>query len=124
MTSIRPNERRALEDFRDLKISVEELRPLVEERVETYFEPEGFHTRGIQKHTDAAVPQVEVRIGHLETAYRRWQEGKISEKDLGDWACMLSMNDDYELHEDESEILAEWLNIVCFNGVIKPVIKA
>jgi hypothetical protein len=124
MPRISPQERRALEDFRDLKISVEELRPLVEKRVAMYFEPKGFHQRGIQKHTDVAVPRVEVRVGHLETAYRRWQKRKISEKDLGDWAAMLTMNDDYELHEDESEILAEWLNRVCFNGVIKPVIKA
>ncbi|MCU1311212.1 MAG: hypothetical protein JWO20_2337 [Candidatus Angelobacter sp.] len=124
MPPIKRNERRALEDYRDLKISLEELRPLIEKRVGIYFQPEGFHNRGIQKYTDPAVPQVKVRVGHLETAYRRWQERKISEKHLGDWAAMLTMNDDYVLHEDESEILAEWLNRVCFNGVIKPVIKA
>jgi hypothetical protein len=124
MAPITLRERKALEDYRDMKISVEELRPLVTNRVEMYFEPDGFYQRGIQKHTDAAVPAVEVRIGHLEAAYRNWQEGKISDKDLGDWATMLTMNDDYKLHEDESEILAEWLNRVSCNGVIKSVIKA
>jgi hypothetical protein len=124
MTRIRKDERKALEDYRDLNISLEELRPLVIRRVSITFEPEGFYQRGIMKHTDAAVPGVEVRSSHLQNAYAKWKEQKISEKSLRDWACMMTMNDDYELAEEESEVIAEWLNTVGFDGPIQTVIKA
>ena len=38
-------------------------------------------------------------------------------------ATMITMNDDYKIADAESEIVAEWLNPVSFQGVIKAVIK-
>ena len=121
-TSQLTNEQRtALENFRDLKISLEDLRASQVGRLDFNFAPTGFYTRGIQKYAAPAEPGVLVTRKTLIQAYARWVAGAVSNADLADWASMLTMNDDFSLDENEQELIAEWLNrIVVDNDVTNP----
>jgi hypothetical protein len=122
MGKVTQAERKAMEDFRDFNISLEQLRPLIVRRAGFNFRPTGPYTRGINKHTDPAEPPIPISVQHLHRAYLNWRDQKISKVDLADWASMLLMNDDFESAEDETEIIAEWLNDVASSHV-GPVLK-
>jgi hypothetical protein len=117
-------ERKALEDFRDMKISLEELRPLIRQRMSFEFEPRGFARRSIDKYLPVAEPGVLVSIGHLQDALNVWKLGKMSKGEIADWAAMLLMNDDFEIDETNEDVVAEWLNQVALDEVVPEVIKA
>ena len=120
MPKLNKTERAALENFRDLNITLEELGREAKRRVSFNFVPTALHLREIQKHTAPAVPAVIVSRQHLVAAYLRWKSGAISTKGLSDWAAMIIMNDDFELLPDESELLAEWLNQVMDGKITSP----
>ena len=112
MSELTNPERRSLERFLDLEISLDEFRNLARRRLTFDFAPSGPYTRSLQKHTDPAEPGVPVRRVHLVCAYRKWRANEIDAAQLADWAAMLVMNDDYNLDENEQDLIAEWLNTV------------
>ena len=109
-------ERLALEQFRDLEITLEEFRSRLARRVTFNFEGSAMYTRGINKMTAPADPAVPVTLEQVRQAHRTWTTGGVTERQLSDWASMLLMNDDYEFLEAEQELIAEWLNTVSIPG--------
>ena len=105
-------ERQALERFRDLEISIEQLGKALRRRMAFSFAPSGPYIRQMQKHSAPAEPGVPVALHHLREARGRWKSGEMSREQLADWAAMLSMNDDYELLSSEEDMIAEWLSAV------------
>ena len=122
MGKITKAERQAMEEFRDLSISLEELRPLIRRRASFNFRPGGLYTRGIQKHADPAEPGIPVTVKHLDAAYLKLRKNELAADELSNWASMLLMNDDYDIADSPSDIIAEWLNCAVENEV-GPIIK-
>jgi len=118
MSGLTFEERRAMERFRDLEITIEQLRSALKRRVAFNFEPHGFYTRGITKHTDPAQPAVPVTLKHMREAYAAWKAKEIGTHDLCNWAAMLTMNDDYEINAVESEFICVWLNSMAATGEV------
>lgn len=55
-------------------------------------------------------PGIAITRRHLENALTRKREGKISERDLVEWATVLLLNDAYVLDPGDEDMIAEWLN--------------
>ncbi len=108
------DERHALERFRDVSISLEELRRVLTRRMQFNFEGDEIYTRGFWKTSAPAQPGVQVAMKHVRNAYHRWRGGSIKDRELRDWAAMLTMCDDYDLDEadPEHESIVAWLNVV------------
>ena len=122
MAEITHVERQVLEEYRDLRISLEELRTLVSARMDFNFRAQSMYTRGINKHVGPAIPGIPIEIRHLEAAYSKWKNGELPMLVPSDWASMLLMNDDYDIADDESDVVAEWLNHAAI-GEVGAIIK-
>ncbi len=55
-------------------------------------------------------PAIAITRAHIENALDRKREGKITERDLVDWATLLLLNDAYVLDPGDEALIAEWLN--------------
>jgi hypothetical protein len=55
-------------------------------------------------------PAIAITRRHLENALNRKRQGKITERDLVNWATMLLLNDAYILDPGDEDMIAEWLN--------------
>jgi hypothetical protein len=55
-------------------------------------------------------PAIAITRAHLENALNRKREGRISERDLVEWATLLLLNDAYVLDPGDEDLIAEWLN--------------
>src|SRR5260370_27047816 len=55
-------------------------------------------------------PAITITRDHISNALERKRLGKISEKDLVNWATMLLLNDAYVLDPGDEDLIAEWLN--------------
>jgi hypothetical protein len=99
--------RRALEEFADLKISLEELRRRLAGVVEFDFRE---HERRLDCHYGTPVPGVRIELRHIRAAMEKQARGEISTEELADWATMLQMNQAYDWEGPEEEEIADWLN--------------
>lgn len=99
--------RRALEEFADLKISLEELRQRLAGVVEFDFRD---HERRLDSHYGTPVPGVRIELKHIRAAMEKQARGEISTEQLADWATMLLLNDAYDWEGPEEEEIAGWLN--------------
>jgi hypothetical protein len=99
--------RRALEEFADLKISLEELRRRLAGVV-------GFDFRDQERRLDSyygtPVPGVRIELKHIRTAMEKQARGEISTEQLAESATMLQMNQAYDWEGPEENEIAEWLN--------------
>ena len=82
--------RRALEEYADLKISLEELRQRLAGVLEFDFQN---HERRLDSHYGTPVPGVRIELGHIRAAMEKQARGEISTEELADWATMLLLND-------------------------------
>lgn len=55
-------------------------------------------------------PAIAITRAHLSTALDKKRQGKITERDLVDWATLLLLNDAYVLDPGDEDLIAEWLN--------------
>ena len=99
--------RRALEEYADLKISLEELRQRLAGVVEFDFRD---HERRLDSHYGTPVPGVRIELKHIQAAMDRHAREEISTEQLADWATMLLLNDAYDWEGPDEERIAEWLN--------------
>jgi hypothetical protein len=99
--------RRALEEFADLEISLEELRRRLAGVVEFDFRE---HERRLDCHYGAPVPGVRIEMRHIRAAMEKQGRGEISTEQLADWATMLLMNHAYDWEGPEEDEIAGWLN--------------
>ena len=113
-----------MEDFRDLRISLEELKPLIASRASLLLEPRGPYTKGIHKYTDPAKPGIKVSVSHVKVAYDTWKKGLMTEKQLKDWAAVMALNDDFCFNKEDKDIVIEWVNRAGMMDQITPIIRA
>jgi hypothetical protein len=55
-------------------------------------------------------PGIAITRAHISNALEQKRLGKISEKDLVNWATLLLLNDAYVLDPGDEDLIAEWLN--------------
>jgi hypothetical protein len=99
--------RRALEEYADLKISLEELRERLAGVVEFDFQN---HERRLDSHYGTPVRGVRIELKHIRAAMEKQGRGEISTEQLADWATMLLLNDAYDWEGPEEDEIAGWLN--------------
>ena len=99
--------RRALEEYADLKISLEELRQRLAGVVEFDFRD---HERRLDSCYGTPVPGVRIELKHVRAAMEKQARGEISTDQLADWATMLLLNHAYDWEGPEEDEIAEWLN--------------
>jgi len=99
--------RRALEEFADLKISLEELRQRLAGMVEFDFQN---HERRLDSHYGTPVPGVCIELKHIRAAMEKHARGEISTEQLADFATMLLLNHAYDWEGPEEDEIAGWLN--------------
>jgi len=99
--------RKTLEEFADLKISLEELRQRLAGVVEFDFQN---HERRLDSHYGTPVPGVRIELTHIRAAMEKQGRGEISTEQLADWATMLQLNHAYDWEGPEEEEIAGWLN--------------
>jgi hypothetical protein len=51
---------------------------------------------------------------HIETLFSKRQRGEITERDMVDWAHMVTINDAYFWEKDDV-VVAEWVNFLFFD---------
>src|ERR1700686_2207902 len=99
--------RRALEEYADLKISLEELRQRLAGVVEFDFQN---HERRLDSHYGTPVSGVRIELRHIRAAMEKQARGEISTEQLADWATMLQLNPAYDWEGPEEDEIAGWLN--------------
>ncbi len=99
--------RRVLEEYADLKISLEELRQRLAGVVEFDFQN---HERRLDSHYGTPVPGVRIELKHIRAAMEKQARGEISTEQLADWATMLQLNPAYDWEGPEEDEIAGWLN--------------
>lgn len=100
-------ERRALERFARLEISLEELERCLGEMLVVNF---GEEERRLTSYFLLAQPGVRVEKKYIQAAMDKHAQGEISTEQLADWATMLLLNDAYDWQGPEEEEIAGWLN--------------
>ena len=55
-------------------------------------------------------PAIAITREHISNALERKRLGKITERDLVNWATLLLLNDAYVLDPGDEDLIAEWLN--------------
>jgi hypothetical protein len=114
-----PIERKAMEEFLDLRIGLDRLRKELAGRIQFEFEPTAGVRRSLDKNSAPAEPGVIVTVEALRRAQDALVQGKISMAELTDWAAMLLMNDDFDWPEEPSDEIANWLNDVAMGEMPK-----
>jgi hypothetical protein len=100
-------ERRALEQFAHLEISLKELQRCLGQMLEVNFAPE---ERRLTSHFLFTQPGVLIERKDIQAAMDRHVRGEMSTEQLADWATMLLLNDAYDWQGPEEEQIADWLN--------------
>jgi hypothetical protein len=99
--------RRALEEYADLKVSLEELRQRLAGAVEFDFRE---HQRRLDSHYGTPVPGVRIELKHIHAAMNKHAREELSTEQLADWATMLLLNHAYDWEGPEEDEIAGWLN--------------
>lgn len=107
MSSLTRKQRRALEEFAELKISIDELRERLQGVLEFDFREQ---ERKLTSHYGTPVPGVRVELETIQAAMDKHARGEISTEQLADWATMLLLNDAYDWESPKEEQIADWLN--------------
>lgn len=55
-------------------------------------------------------PGIAITRKHIANALDQKREGRITERDLVNWATLLLLNDAYVLDPGDEDLIAEWLN--------------
>jgi len=107
MSSLTRKQRKALEEFAELKISIDELRDRLQGVLEFNFKDQ---ERRLTSHYGTPVPGVRIELENIQAAMDKHARGEISTEQLADWATMLLLNDAYDWEGPKEEQIADWLN--------------
>ncbi len=107
MSSLTRKQRRALEEFAELKISIDELRERLQGVLEFDFRDQ---ERKLTSHYGTPVPGVRIELETIQAAMDKHARGEVSTEQLADWATMLLLNDAYDWGGPKEEQIADWLN--------------
>lgn len=108
MSSLTKKQRRALEEYAQLKITLEELKERLAGVLDFNFKD---HERKLETHYGGTpMPGVRIERKHIQSAMDKHARGELSTEQLADWATMLLLNDAYDWEGPEEEEIAAWLN--------------
>ena len=107
MSSLTKKHRRALEEYAELKISLEELKKRLAGVLDFNFKD---HERRLEAHYGTLVPGIRIERKHIQAAMDKHARSELSTEELADWATMLLLNDAYDWEGPEEEEIAAWLN--------------
>jgi hypothetical protein len=107
MSDLTKKQRRALEDYGALRISLEQLREVLGDAMEVDFGP---HERKVLFRYDNRKPVVRVELLHIKDVMDRHARGEITTEQLSDWAAMLLANPSYDWEGSDEDEIADWLN--------------
>ncbi len=105
--ALKRRERRALEQFARLEISLEELQRCLGQMLEVNFAPE---ERRLTSHFLFPQPGVRIELENIQAAMDKHARGEVSTEQLADWATMLLLNDAYDWEGPKEDQIADWLN--------------
>jgi len=100
-------ERKALERFARLEISLAELKHSLGDMLDFSF---GKEERRVTSYFLLVQPGVRVEKKYIDVAMDKHARGEISTEELSDWATMLLLNDAYDWQGAEEDEIASWLN--------------
>jgi hypothetical protein len=107
MTQLTAKHRRALEQYADWIISIEQLGECLRGVLEFDFRD---HERRLTTRYGTPEPGVRIEMRHIRNAMDKHARGEITTEELSDWAAMLLMNDAYEWKGSEENEIAKCLN--------------
>lgn len=107
MSQLSKEQRRALEQYAEGAIPIEELRQRLRGVLEFDFRAS---ERRLTCHFLLPEPGIRIELRHIRNAMDRHARGEITTEQLSDWAAMLLLNDAYEWEGPDAEEIAEWLN--------------
>jgi hypothetical protein len=107
MCSLTPDQIRALDEYAQLKLSLEDLRQRLVDVLEFDFGEDG---RTLRSYFGTPEPGVRVGLSHVRAAMQKHAEGQITTAQLSDWATMLLLNDAYVWDGPDQDQMSEWLN--------------
>jgi hypothetical protein len=107
MSELSKKQRRALEDYAALRITLEHLRECLGSAIEINFSSD---ERKVLFHYDNRKPLVHIELQQIREAMDKHARGEITTENLSDWASMLLANPSYDWEGPDEEEIAEWLN--------------
>lgn len=107
MSHLKTKHRKALEEFADCKISLEELRSCLLGVLEFDFSDQ---ERRLATHYGTPEPGIPIEIRHIRNAMDKHAHGEITTNQLSDWAAMLMLNDAYDWHGPGENEISSWLH--------------
>jgi hypothetical protein len=107
MNQLTKKQRKALEEFAELKFSIEELRSRLRGVLEFDFKD---HERRLIPHYRDPEPAIRIELKHIKAAMDKHRKGAMTTEELADWATMLLLNQAYDWQGPQEEEIATWLN--------------
>lgn len=107
MNSLTKKQRCALEDYAQLRISLEELKEHMTGVLDFNFND---HERRLETRYGTPEPGVRIARAHIKAAMDKHEHGELSTEQLSDWATMLLLNAAYDWDGPDQEEIAAWLN--------------
>jgi hypothetical protein len=114
--SLTRSQRKALQDYATLTISLEQLRHSLGNAIEIDF---GTQQRNVRFHYDNRKPVVHIELGQIREVMDKHSHGEVSTEQISDWAAMLLANPSYDWAGPEEDEIAQWLNEISLLG-LKP----
>lgn len=107
MSQLTEKQRKALEDYAALRVSLEQFLASLGDAIEINFSP---HERKVLFHYDNRKPTVRIELRHIRDAMDKQARGEITTEQLSDWAAMLLADPSYDWEGPDEDEIAEWLN--------------
>jgi hypothetical protein len=107
MNQLTKKQRRALEDYAALRITLEQLRESLGGAIEINFSSD---ERKVLFHYDNRKPVVRIELRDIRDAMDKQARGEITTEQLSDWAAMLLADPSYDWEGPDEEEIAGWLN--------------
>jgi hypothetical protein len=107
MSQLTENQRRALEDYAALRVSLDQFLGVLGDAIEIKFGPD---ERRVLFHYDNRKPAVRIQLSHIRDAMDKHARGDITTEQLSDWAAMLLADPSYDWGGPDEDEIAEWLN--------------
>src|SRR5262249_38129678 len=108
--ALKRRERKALEQFARLEISLKQLKEALSQVLEISFAED---KRTLFPHFVPPEPGVRVRLQHIHDAMAKHARDEITTQQLSEWAAMVLLNEAYDWQGPEEDEIADWLNEIC-----------
>jgi len=107
MRELTDKQRRALNEYGVLRITLDQMRDALGDAIQVHF---GSNERKVFFHYDNRNPVVHVELQHIKEVMDRHAQGDVTTEELSDWAAMLLANPSYDWEGPDEDEIADWLN--------------